>query len=32
MEPVVQEEITGCGIASSAAIAGVSYQEAKKVG
>ena len=31
MEPVVQEEITGCGIASSAAIASVSYQEAKKV-
>lgn len=31
MKPVVQEEPTGCGIASCAAIAGVSYQEAKKV-
>lgn len=31
MKPVVQEEVTGCGIASSAAIAGVSYEEAKKV-
>jgi len=31
MKPVVQKEATGCGIASSAAIAGVSYDEAKKV-
>lgn len=31
MNPVIQEEITGCAIASSAAIAGVSYLEAKEV-
>ncbi len=31
MEPVVQEEATGCGIASAAAIAGISYQEAKAI-
>jgi len=31
MKPVIQEEITGCGIASSAAIAGLSYKEVKKV-
>lgn len=31
MKPVVQEEKTGCGIASSAAIAGVSYKEAKNI-
>ncbi|MDH5358107.1 MAG: hypothetical protein OEY48_07365 [Gammaproteobacteria bacterium] len=31
MKPVVQEEITGCGIASSAAIAGLTYKEAKKI-
>jgi len=31
MKSVVQEEITGCAIASSAAIAGVSYVEAKEV-
>ena len=31
MKPVVQEEKTGCGIASSAAIAGISYCEAKNV-
>jgi len=31
MKPVVQKEATGCGIASSAAIAGVSYDEAKKI-
>lgn len=31
MKPVVQQEKTGCGIASSAAIAGLSYQEAKKI-
>jgi hypothetical protein len=30
MKPVIQEEISGCGIAVSAAIAGISYQEAKK--
>lgn len=30
MEPVTQEEPTGCGIAASAALAGVSYAEAKK--
>lgn len=30
MEPVIQEEVTGCGIAASAAIAGVTYAEAKK--
>ncbi len=29
MEPVIQEETTGCGIASAAAIAGISYQQAK---
>ncbi len=31
MKPVVQEELTGCGIASSAAIAGLSYKEAQKI-
>jgi len=31
MKPVIQEEETGCAIASSAAIAGVSYQEARKI-
>ena len=31
MRPVVQEEQTGCAIASSAAIAGISYEEARKV-
>lgn len=31
MNPVVQQEITGCAIASSAAIAGLSYEEAKRV-
>jgi hypothetical protein len=30
MEVVVQEEVTGCGIAASAALAGLSYAEAKK--
>ena len=30
MKPVVQQERTGCGIASAAAIAGVSYSAAKK--
>ncbi len=32
MKPVVQEERTGCGIASVATIAGVSYARAKAVG
>ena len=32
MKPVIQEEITGCGIASSAAIAGITYKEAKAIG
>ena len=31
MKPVVQEEKTGCAIASIAAIAGVSYKEARKI-
>jgi len=31
MNPVIQEEFTGCGIASAAAIAGISYQQAKVV-
>jgi hypothetical protein len=31
MKPVTQEEISGCGIASVAALAGLSYQEAKTV-
>ena len=31
MKPVIQEERTGCAIASSAAITGVSYTEAKKI-
>jgi len=31
MKPVVQEEKTGCAIASSATIAGVSYKEAGKI-
>ena len=31
MNAVVQEESTGCGIAASAVIAGVSYQQAKQV-
>ena len=31
MKPVIQEEKTGCAIACSAAIAGISYNEAKKV-
>ncbi len=30
MKPVVQEETTGCGIAASAALAGISYAEAKR--
>jgi ABC-type bacteriocin/lantibiotic exporter with double-glycine peptidase domain len=31
MNPVVQEEVTGCGIASVAALAGVTYKQAKAV-
>ncbi len=31
MKPVVQQELTGCGIASVAALAGVSYATAKRV-
>lgn len=30
MTPVIQEEPTGCGIAASAALAGISYLEAKR--
>jgi hypothetical protein len=29
MKPVVQEDVTGCGIASVATLAGVSYQQAR---
>ena len=31
MKPVIQQEKTGCAIACSAAIAGVSYEEARKM-
>lgn len=31
MKPIIQEEITGCAIASSAAISGISYEKAKNV-
>ena len=31
MKPVVQQEKTGCAIASSAAIAGISYAKAKQI-
>jgi ABC-type bacteriocin/lantibiotic exporter with double-glycine peptidase domain len=31
MKPVIQEERTGCGIASVATVAGVSYRQAKQV-
>ena len=31
MKPVVQEERTGCGIAAVATLAGVTYQEARRV-
>jgi ABC-type bacteriocin/lantibiotic exporter with double-glycine peptidase domain len=31
MQPVIQQEQTGCGIASAAVIAGLSYQQAKQV-
>lgn len=30
MKPVIQQEATGCAIASAAALAGVSYTAAKK--
>ena len=31
MKPVIQQELTGCAIASTAAIAGVSYRKVKTV-
>lgn len=31
MKPVIQEDVTGCGIASVAALAGVTYKEVKAV-
>jgi len=31
MKPVVQEDVTGCGIASVAALAGVTYKQTKAV-
>lgn len=31
MKPVIQQEATGCAIASAAAIAGISYAKAKKL-
>lgn len=31
MKPVIQQETTGCAIASAAAIAGISYAKAKKI-
>jgi len=31
MKPVIQEESTGCAIASAAAVCGISYKEAKKI-
>lgn len=31
MNPVIQEEATGCAIACAAAIAGISYAEAKRI-
>ena len=31
MKPVIQQEKTGCAIASSAAIAGISYAKAKQI-
>lgn len=31
MKPITQEEISGCGIASVATLAGLSYQEAKTI-
>jgi len=31
MKPVIQQEYTGCAIASSAVLAGISYKEAKDI-
>ncbi|MET0103972.1 MAG: hypothetical protein ABW072_02380 [Sedimenticola sp.] len=31
MKPVIQEEATGCAIASAAAVAGITYKTAKRV-
>jgi ABC-type bacteriocin/lantibiotic exporter with double-glycine peptidase domain len=31
VKPVIQEELTGCGIASVAALAGITYQQAKSI-
>lgn len=31
MEPVIQEQITGCAIAASSALANISYQRAKSI-
>ena len=31
MKPVIQEEKSGCAIASAAALAGISYSKAKKM-
>lgn len=31
MEPVIQEQISGCAIAASAALANISYQQAKSI-
>lgn len=31
MKPVIQQEVTGCAIASAAAIAGITYARAKKL-
>jgi len=31
MKPVLQQEKTGCAIASSAALAGISYKKAKSI-
>lgn len=31
MKPVIQQEVTGCAIASTAALAGISYSAAKKL-
>jgi hypothetical protein len=30
MKPIIQEDLTGCGIASSATIVGISYHDAKR--
>ena len=31
MRPIIQEDVTGCGIASVAALAGVTYKQAKAI-